>query len=185
MEIPITRFDGYDLGEFDETDKQQTDTYTTSRVPRWYGWFWERKNDRTNFVNQRHIDFTTLREGIHQRLNSIITSEEFARLPGTIGDTEYRNMLRPSEREYTSTNMLGRIPFEITEHTQLLSAINEISIVTTIDRYAYRAPPENKLQAGIEFAVWQIRQPVGTNRANALVRSGAATFLDTWKYRGI
>ena len=183
--FPITKFDGFDLGMFDEDDHQQSDTYSISRISRWYGSVIERKNSRTSFVVRREVDFHTLRKGIYTRLDSINTVEEFVKRPPSLSETEYRNMFPSSERDATSRNMMGEVDREFAGNPQLLSAISEPAIVVTIDRYAYSAPPEVKLQAGIEFAVWHIRQPVGTNKANALVRSGAATFLDAYKYRSI
>lgn len=185
MELPITSFDGYELGSFDETDSQQTDTYSTSRIPRWYGYVTERKNDRTNFIVSRDVDFSTLRNAIYARLNSLVSLDEFAKRPGTLSENEYRARLRDAERTNINLETMGQLSIEVAGHAQLLSALNEISIVSTIDRFAYRAPPEVKLHAGIEYAVWLTRQPGNANRANALVRSGAASLIEPYKYRGV
>ena len=50
MGLPITMFDGYQLGSFDETDSQQSDTYKSNIIQRWYGSIIERINNRTDFV---------------------------------------------------------------------------------------------------------------------------------------
>ena len=89
------------------------------------------------------------------------------------------------ERADLKENILGNVTLDVGGTPQVLSAINEMSIVTMIERFAARAPDECKLQAGIEFATWKIRQPIGSNQANAFVRSGAASFLDPYKHRGI
>ena len=183
--LPISEFDGYQLGSFTETDTQNTDTYSTKLVPRWYGHITERSNDRTGFVVFRDIDFSTLREGIYQRLNSIVTIEDFAKRPVTISETEFRSVLSEKERKNTNSNTLGGLAIDISGFQNVMSSFSELAVVTTINRYAYRAPPELKLQAGVEYAVWMIRQPANANRANGLVRSGAATLLDAYKYRGI
>ena len=185
MELPITTFDGYQLGTFEETDKQNTDEYTTRSIPLWYGQVIERMNDRTEFVINRQMYFDTLRSAIAQRLNSINAIEEFARRPTTLGEKESPYILREPERMNVTSQSLGGLPTDIAGNYQFLGTASEPAIVTTINRYAYSAPPEVKLQAGVEYAVWLIRQPVGSNRANGLVRSGAATFLDAYKHRGI
>lgn len=185
MGFPITSYDGYQLGTFDETNKQQSDTYSLNTIPRWYGWIDERKNDRTDFVVSREIYFLSLRQAIFQRLNALNMGEDFIKRPATLGENESRARLSESERAYTSMNMLGEFATDVAGSAQILSAINELSIVTTIDRYAYSAPPEMKLQAGVEYAVWLIRQPVGSNRSGALIRSGAASFLEPFRYRGV
>ena len=185
MELPITNFDGYQLGNFDESDKQNTDTYTTKSIPLWYGQVIERMNERTDFVIWRQMYFDTLRSAIYQRLNSINTIEEFARRPVTLNDGQTRTILREPERENVNSQTLGGLPTDIAGNHQYLGTVNEPAIVTAINRYAYSAPPETKLQSAVEFAVWLIRQPVGSNRSNGLVRSGAATFLDAYKHRGI
>ena len=185
MGLPITSFDGYELGSFDETDKQQTDTYSTNHVNTWYGWITEQKNDRTDFIVSREINFQSLRQAIYLRLTSINTAEDFAKRPATLGENEVSYHLRSPENLNLSTNMLGEFSTDVAGNPQLLSAINEVSIVTTVDRYAYNAPLEMKLQAAVELAVWINRQPVGSNKANALVRSGAASFLDPYRHRGV
>ena len=185
MGLPITRFDGYDLGTFDETDKQQTDSYSTTRINRWYGWIAEYTNTRTEFVSHRTINFNTLHQGIYQRLNSINTSEHFTERPASLGENQIPYPIPGFERLDTNIQMMGNVPVEIADEPRYLSAINELSIITTVDRYAYNAQPEMKLQAGIEYAVWLIRQPPGSNRSNGFVRSGAASFLDAYKYRGL
>ena len=181
----ISRFDGYDLGTFDETDKKQTDKYETKRIPRWYGSIDEYTNKRTEFIAHRTINFNTLHLGIYERLNAINTSEHFTERPASLGENQIPYPIPGFERLATNTNMLGNVPVEIADEPRYLSAINELSIITAIDRYAYSAPPEMKLSAAIEFAVWKIRQPIGSNQANGFVRSGAALFLDAYKYRGI
>ena len=185
MTFPISHYDGFDLGSFDETDKQQSDTYSTNRIPRWYGWIDEYKNNRTEFVANRTIDFNTLHQGIYQRLNSIMTSEHLEKRPASFGENEIPYPIPGWDRLATNTNIIGNVPVEIAGEPRYLSAINEFSIVTAVDRYAYSAPPEMKLSAAIEFAVWKLRQPIGTNHANAFVRSGAASFLDAYRYRSI
>lgn len=185
MGLPITSYDGYELGTFNETDKQNTDTYSISYINTWYGGITERKNNRTDFVISREINFQSLRQAIYLRLTSINAGDDFAKRPATIGENEVSYHLRGSENVGISTNMLGEFSTDVAGNPQILSAINEISIVTTVDRYAYSAPPEMKLQAGVEYAVWLNRQPIGSNRANALVRSGAASFLDPYRLRGV
>ena len=185
MGLPITSYDGYELGHFDETDKQNTDTYSTNHINTWYGWFTESKNDRTGFVVSRKINFQSLRQAIYLRLTAINAGEDFVKRPATVGsENEIPYHLRGSENRNISTNMLGEFSTNVAGNPQLLSAINEVSIVSWIDRYAYSAPLEMKLQAAVELAVWINRQPVGSNRANALVRSGAASFLDPYRHRG-
>ena len=185
MGLPITSFDGYELGSFDETDSQQSDTYKSNIIQRWYGSIIERINKRTEFVTWRDVDFSTLRTGISQRLNSLVTQEEFAKRPGTLSETEYRTMLRASERADINMQTMGVQSILIGGNPSVISAINELSIVTTIDRFAYKAPPEVKLHAGVEYAVWLTRQPGNANRSNALVRSGAASLLEAYRYRGV
>ena len=185
MELPISKFDGYQLGTFDETDHQQSDTYSTNRIPRWYGTITERKNNRTEFIASRDVGFSTLRNTIYSRLNSLITFDEFAKRPGTLTETEYRARLTDHERINTNLESMGQQNIEISGHAQLLSALNEISIVSTIERYAVSAPPEIKLHAGVELAVWLTRQPGNANRSNSLVRSGAASLLEPYRYRGV
>ena len=185
MELPITTFDGYQLGSFDETDHQQTDTYSTKTIPRWYGIITERKNNRTDFITDREIKFTTLQAAIRERLNSLVILDEFAKRPGTIAETEYRPVLGAPERSVINSQSMGNLIVSIGGDTQIVSAINEISIVSTIDRYAVSAPPEIKLHAGVEYAVWLTRQPGNVNRSNALVRSGAASLLEPYRYRGV
>ena len=185
MELPITSFDGFQLGTFDETDKQQSDTYSTNRIPRWYGGISEYINDRTNFVVSRDIDFGTLRQWIYHRMDSLITGDEYAKRPATLSENESRVTLGISEKMNTNADMIGNVTTVVAGKPMLLSSINELSIVTTIDRYAFKAPPEQKLQAATEYAVWVARQPTASNRANALVRSGAASLLDTYKHRGL
>ena len=177
MELPITTFDGYQLGTFVESDKQNTDNYSSKLIPLWYGRILERMNDRTEFVIRREIFFETLRAAIAQRLNSINTIEDFSRRPMTLGEKESPYILREPERLNVTSQTQGGLPADIAGNYQFLGTASEPAIVTTINRYAYSAPPEVKLQAGVEYAVWLIRQPVGSNRSNGLVRSGAATFL--------
>ena len=185
MGFPITRFDGFDIGTFDETDKQETDTYETKQISRWYGSIDEYTNNRTEFVAERSVNWNTLHQGINQRLNAINTSEFFTKRPASLGETETPFSIRNWERTDVNSNLLGNVPVEIGGESTVISAINELSIITAVDRYAYSAPPEMKLSAAIEFAVWKIRQPIGSNQANAFVRSGAASFLDAYKYRSI
>ena len=185
MGLHISSFDGYQFGSFDETDKQQSDKYTTKSIPRWYGRILERSNERTEFTIWRDVQFDTLRNAIAQRLNSVITQTEFEKRPATLSETEYRAMLRASERADTINNIQGVDSVSIAGNLQAVSTINELSLITMIDKYAYRAPAELKLQAAIEYAVWIIRQPMGSNKSNGLIRSGAATFLDGYRYRGI
>ena len=185
MQFPISQFDGYQLGFFTESDKQQTDDYTSRVIARWYGTILERFNKRTDFVTSRDIDFSTLRNAIWIRLDGLATIEQFGRVPSTLGENETRYMLRNSERSDVNNFSMGNMPLEIGNHPQILSGINELSIVTTIDRYAYKAPPEIKLQAAVELSVWIIRQPGNANRSNSIVRSGAATFLDAYRHRSI
>ena len=185
MELPITTFDGYQLGKFDESDKQNTDNYSTKSIPLWYGQVIERMNDLTDFVIWREIHFDTLRAAIYQRLNSINTMEDFARRPMTLGEKESPYILREPERENVNAQTQGGLPTDIAGNHQYLGTVNEPAIVTTINRYARSAPSEVKLQASVEYSVWLLRQPVGSNRSNGLVRSGAATFLDAYKHRGI
>ena len=185
MGLPITMFDGYQLGSFDEADTQQTDSYSISRIPQWYGYITERKNNRTEFVVSRDIDFSTLRNAIYARLNSLVTIDEFAKRPGSLSETESRVMLRNAERDNINIETMGQLSIDIAGSPHLVSAINEISIVSTVERFAYKAPPEVKIHAGVEYAVWLTRQPGNANRSNALVRSGAATLLEPYRYRGI
>ena len=186
MKFPINTFDGFELGSFDETDSQQTDTYSTNQIPTWYGSIDEVKNNRTEFVTKREISFGTLHQAILARLNSLITGEHFQNRPQTI-NTQNESIIpiRSWERSALMENMVGDAQYQIAEKHLLLSAVNELSIVSRINQYAYKAPPEMKLQASVEFATWLIRQPVGSNRANALVRSGAASLLDAYKHRGL
>ena len=120
----ITRFDGYDIGTFDETDKQQTDTYSTNRISRWYGWIDEYTNKRTEFVARRSIDFNTLHKGIYERLNAINTSEYFTERPASLGENQIPYPIPGWERMATNTNMLGNVPVEIGGEPRYLSAIN-------------------------------------------------------------
>ena len=185
MAFPINSFDGYQLGSFDETDKQQTDTYSSNRIDTWYGWLDEYLNDRTAFVVSRDISFLTLKQAIIARLNSLNTGDHFQKRPASINENEYIMPIRGWERMDLNHNMIGNVNMEVGNRQYLMSAVNELSIVTTINRYAYQSPPELKLQAAVEFATWLIRQPVGSNKANGIVRSGAATLLDAYKYRGL
>ena len=185
MELPITNFDGYQLGTFDESDKQNTDTYTTKSIPLWYGQVIERMNERTDFVIWRQLYFDTLRSAIYQRLNSINAIEEFARRPVTLGENETPYTLREPERVNVNSQTQGGLPADIAGNHQYLGTVNEPAIVSMINRYAYRAPAEIKLQSAVEYSVWLLRQPMNANRSNGLVRSGAATFLDAYKHRGI
>ena len=185
MGFPITSFDGFDFGTFDETDSQQTDTYSANQIPTWYGAIDEIKNDRTGFVTKRDISFNTLKRSILERLNSLNTGDHFAKRPASIGENEYIMPIRNWERMDLNQNQIGSVNMEIANRQFLLSAVNELSIVTRINQYAYSAPAEMKLQAAVEFATWLIRQPIGSNRANALVRSGAASFLDPYRHRGV
>lgn len=183
--LPISTFDGYALGTFTETDTQQTDTYSNKIIPLWYGKVIERSNDRTEFVTWRDMIFDTLKESIYIRINGILTAEEFAKRPATFQETEYKNPFRATERTETNANILGAMPIDVSGNYHVMASINEYALVTSINRYAYNAPPEVKLQAAVEYAVWQIRQPPQSNRANGFVRSGAATYLDPFKYRSI
>ena len=179
------QFDGYELGTFPETDKQQSDTYQTNRIPRWYGSIDEYTNKRTEFVASRTASFEILYSGIRERLGGILTGEYFEKRPSSLGENDSRLPMTNYERADLKENILGNVTMEIAGNPQVLSAINEMSIVTMIERFAARAPDECKLQAGIEFATWKVRQPIGSNQANGFVRSGATSFLETWKYRGI
>ena len=185
MSIPVSRFDGFDLGSFEETDKQQSDTYSTNRIPRWYGGISEYKNDRTNFVVSRDIDFGLLQQWILNRMDSLLTSDEYAKRPASLSENESMVLMPGEVKQNINRQIIGQWTTVVAGTPMLLSSINELSIVTTIDRYAFRAPPEQKLQAATEYAVWLARQPTGSNRANALVRSGAASLLDTYKHRGL
>lgn len=183
--FPITIFDGLEIGTFEQDSVRKTDRYENTTYPRWYGSILERKNLRTNFICWRTLDLSTLQYAILQRLNSLLTQDESARRPATLQETEFRSMLRGTERGDINQQTMGVLPIDINGNTQLISAINELSIITTIDRYAVNAPPEVKLLAGVEYGVWLTRQPGNANRSNALVRSGAASLLDPYKHRGI
>ena len=183
--FPITMFDGLEIGTFEQDSVRKTDRYENTTYPKWYGSILERKNLRTNFICWRVLDISTLQNGIVQRLNSIFGQEDFAKRPATLAETESRVMFRSSERADTNMQTMGVLPIEINGNNQYLSAINELSIITTIDRYAVNAPPELRLQAGIDLAVWLTRQPGNANRSNALVRSGAASYLEPYRHRGI
>ena len=179
------KFDGYELGTFPETDKQQSDTYQTNRIARWYGSIDEYTNVRTEFVANRTASFETLYAGIRERLGGIITGEHFEKRPSSLGENDSRLPMTNYERADLKENILGNVTMDIGGNPQVLSSINEMSIVTMIERFAAKAPDEMKLQAGIEFAAWKLRQPIGSNQANGFVRSGAASFLDPYKHRGI
>ena len=183
--FPITMFDGLEIGTFEQDSVRKTDRYENTTYPKWYGSILERKNLRTNFICWRILDLSTLQNGIWQRLNSLLTQDESAKRPVTLQETEFRSMLRGSERGDINQQTIGMLNIQINGNNQTISAINELAIITTIDRYAVNAPPEVKLQAGVDFAVWQIRQPGNANRSNALVRSGAASYLEPYRHRGI
>ena len=186
MNFPVTQFDGFELGSFDETDAQQADTYSSNQTPTWYGSIDEIKNDRTDFVTKREISFGTLKQAVIARMNSLLTGDHFANRPATINTQNEMIMpVRSWERSGLLENSVGDVPMEIADKLLLLSAVNELSIVSRINQFAYSSPPEMKLQAAVELATWLIRQPVGSNRANALVRSGAASMLEPYKHRGL
>ena len=186
MAFPINSFDGYQLGSFEETDTQQTDTYSSNQIGTWYGWIDEYKNDRTAFVVSRDVSFNTLKQAILERLNSLNTGDHFQKRPATINHQNESIMpIRSWERADLNMQMIGDVQMEIANRQFLMGAVNELSIVTTINRYAYQAPGEMKLQGAVELAVWIIRQPLGSNRANGIVRSGAATLLEPYRYRGL
>ena len=185
MEFPITTFDGYSLGTFSETDTENTDSYSNNRIVRWYGFFLERVNDRTDFVISRVLHVDSLREGIAIRLNGLGIFDELSRRELTLSETQYNNRMNAADRASANQAIQGLQGAMLAGNAFAISAVNELAIITTIDRYAYKAPPEVKLAAGVEFAIWLIRQPAASNRVNALVRSGAATLLDAYKHRGI
>ena len=186
MAFPVTTFDGFQLGSFDETDKNQADTYSSNLIDTWYGWIDEYKNDRTAFVVSRDVSFHTLKQAILERLNSLNTGDHFQKRPATINHQNESIMpIRSWERGDLNMQMIGNVNMGIANRQFLMGAVNELSIVTTINRYAYKAPPELKLQGAVELAVWIIRQPLNSNRANGVVRSGAATLLDPYKHRGL
>lgn len=185
MSLSITSFDGFQFGKFEETDKNKTDTYSTRIIPRWYGSVIEQSNDRTEFVIWRDMDFNTLREAVYTRIQGLGMFDDFNRRELIRKEDEFQRHLHPGERSTMNSVIAGGIPADIAGNHLQMSGVNELAVITIIDRYAYRAPPEVKLAAGVEYAVWLIRQPAASNRVNALVRSGAATMLDAYKHRGL
>lgn len=185
MELPITTFDGIALGTFTETGKRKTDTYSDIQITKWYGWFQQRVNNRTNFVLWSVLHVDTLREAISFRLNGLGIFDEMSRRELVLSETQFNNMLNASQRASANASIQGLQGTMIAGNALAISGLNELAVITTIDRYAYPAPPEVKLAAGVEYATWLLRQPAASNRVNALVRSGAATLLDPYRHRGI
>ena len=169
--MPNFTFDGYDIGYFTETDTQQTDTYGTNRIPRWYGSIVEEFNKRTQFVKLRMIRFDTLANAIFLRFNSLSHLDEHTKRELKLSEAEYNAMMDTQSRYLMNTN--------------IMSGVDPRAIITVVDRYAWAAPSEIKIAAAVEYAVWTIRQPVESNKVNGIVRSGAATLLDPYKHRGI
>ena len=164
-------FDGYDVGYFDETDTQQTDTYVTNRIPKWYGEIIEDVNERTQFVRSRLIRFDALANAMLQRFKSISHLDEQMRRKLELSEGELSNVLSEQGRSLVSSN--------------IAAGIDPRAIITTVDRFAYSAPMEIKLAAAVEYGTWLIRQPPESNHSNGIVRSGAATLLDPYKHRGL
>lgn len=164
-------FDGNELGVFDETDTQQSDTYSYNKIRRWYGGFVEEKNDRTQFVLSRAVDFSDLSHAMFLRWNAISHLDEHTRRELKLSESEYNVKMNESTRGLVISNLMIGIDYR--------------AIINAIDRYAWSAPSETKIAAGVEYGIWMLRQPAGANNVNGLVRSGAATLLDPYKYRGI
>ena len=185
MELPISIFDGLPLGTFPDTGKRKTDTYSYNRVVKWYGWFMEHTNNRSKIVLSRVLHVDTLRSAIAVRLNGLGVFDEISRRELVLSETQYNNKLNAADRASANQDIQGLQGALVAGNAIAISGINELAIITLIERYAAKAPPETKLAAAVEYGVWMIRQPAGSNRVNAIVRSGAATMLEPYKHRGL